>query len=227
MATGTEPSAAGVWTEERLAELRARCAVQNDRARGAGLTARKQLEDARRRRDEARQRAGARIWPMWKARSARYDRYGPVKAMWSDDRSSDPQAGEGDGLAVLERVVQELFDVSLLITACRSATADPVTERLDQAVARLDTLIRDVRLLVFRPVERHPAGVAVVLAGDGPAGIRARLEDVSVELFRWADGQSDGSAALHWRDAAQCVSRALGVLNEEDGSGDQVTLAPG
>ncbi|HET6966054.1 MAG TPA: hypothetical protein VFH58_14865, partial [Acidimicrobiales bacterium] len=92
------------------------------------------------------------------------------------------------------------------------------TERLDQAVARLDRLIRDVRLLVFQPVERHPAAAAVVFSGDVAAGIRARLEDVSVELFRWADGQSDGSAALHWRDAAQCVSRALGVLNDEVGT---------
>lgn len=70
--------------------LRERHLRQREMAELSRATARQQRLDAIGRRNRAKQRAGQRIAPMWRARSAAYDRFGPVMAVWLDGEEAAP-----------------------------------------------------------------------------------------------------------------------------------------
>ena len=56
-----------------------------------------------------------------------------------------------------DTVIQDLFGVGLSLQVARSSSAGPVAERIDEAVDRLDTIIREIRNTIFR-LPRRSAG---------------------------------------------------------------------
>jgi PAS domain S-box-containing protein len=56
-----------------------------------------------------------------------------------------------------DTVIQDLFGVGLSLQVARSSSVGPVAERIDEAVDRLDTIIREIRNTIFR-LPRRAAG---------------------------------------------------------------------
>jgi two-component system, NarL family, sensor histidine kinase DevS len=56
-----------------------------------------------------------------------------------------------------DTVIQDLFGVGLSLQAARSSVTGPIGERIDEAVDRLDTIIREIRNTIFR-LPRRTAG---------------------------------------------------------------------
>lgn len=160
--------------DERNATLRQMAVAAQEKAR-------RQRLDAIRRRDEARQRAGQRIVPMWRARKAAYDRFGPVTAVWPQEEP-DPEDQVMDGApgvgypaapdpqpapvtAPVAELVNRLFEVSLLLASCQSAASDPLSRRMGEAVAAVDRVIRDLP----RALDARPGIRAIPRAAGDPA----------------------------------------------------------
>lgn len=167
---------------EYMAALDDRQRVQREFAELSRDTALRQRQEAIRRRDEARQRAGQRIGPMWRARSAAYDRFSPVMAVWVGGREADPAAA----IPQVEDLVGRLFGVSLLIANCQSMTSGPVTQRLQEAVALLDRLIHDVRQTLSGDGRAEAEGQAMTAAPRAQRHM-ADCGEISEALLRGAE----------------------------------------
>ncbi len=55
-----------------------------------------------------------------------------------------------------ERVIGELLRLSMTLGAVRSISPDPAAERIDEAMARMDEIVREIRATVF-DTETRPA----------------------------------------------------------------------
>ncbi len=55
-----------------------------------------------------------------------------------------------------DTVIQDLFGVGLSLQAARSSATGTVGERIDEAVDRLDTIIKEIRNTIFRLPRRNP-----------------------------------------------------------------------
>jgi hypothetical protein len=66
-------------------------------------------------------------------------------------------------LELIEMTINRVFSISLILAAANESLGDhPTSVRLSEAIAHMDTLIRDLRLAAFSRQIHHPAQVDAV-----------------------------------------------------------------
>ncbi len=150
-----------------LAGLPGRLASATGQAGDLRRTAVDQRKRSARRREAVRRRRQDTIQLIWQSRRLRYDRCGPITAVWNDDGaragqpaverlSEHPFVGSPGSLGI-DELVNRLFEISLLLAALHNSLDGSKHGRVVEAIDRLDTLIDDVRRAAFRS-PRVPSG---------------------------------------------------------------------
>jgi hypothetical protein len=144
------------------------------------------------------------ILTVWNTRRLRYDRLGPVLAIWSGPSLRSELIGD---------LIGRLFSVGLTLGACRSLAIAPPGDQLIDTTDRLDLLIRDLRAFAFWDVA-HPATerVGEVSVISGSKEIVDRLAALADELDVLGQECAFRSPLSPRLDDAAVSVRSAGVL---------------
>ncbi len=152
-ATAAPPAPDPARLPERLAATRRHAGDLCQRALDQTMGAARRREAVRRRRQDT-------IQLIWQSRRLRYDRGGPITAMWNDDgaragqpavdRLSEPPFVGSPGSLGIDELVNRLFEISLLLAALHNSLDGSKHGRVVEAIDKLDRLIDDVRRAAFR-----------------------------------------------------------------------------
>lgn len=226
------------WHGGKASDLHARIAAEARRARQVA---------SRNRRDAARLRAAVRmtgeesIRLRWRARKLRYDRLGPILAMWTDDQPHQPAPPGGPitGAAAasidlrtrdsLHPIIGRLFSITVEISSALTLNGDPeLGKRLQRILDKTDEVIRDLRAAASsvpsgsevakvnrQQVRRgcHPENGSVndVQPRELASTLLAEAIHTIDRLARFARENSE-AAAMELEEASHAAHRALVVL---------------
>jgi hypothetical protein len=159
-------------------------------------------------REIRKQTSGRRlesIMAVWRSRQLRYDRFGPVMAVY---REGEAPFEESAGDRALDAVINSVFRLSLILSGISSSVSGPDRRRIRAAIEELDQLIRDIRQSAFeraRPSLLDKPQSVTWLAGlrDATSGIDLLLEGGTAPL-----------AVIGLREASQAAHRAIVALGD-------------
>jgi hypothetical protein len=203
----------------------ARLAATQSRALAVGL------------REAARKNAQESILTIWRTRQLRYDRLGPIVAMWAGDQSR-PQPSElgGPGVTIdlrmkdsLHNLVSRLFSITVDISSAMTLNGDPeMRRRLQQILDKTDEVIKELRVAESRAssggeLERltreqgrriRPAEDRLATEVQPRELATSLLADAIHTIDRLARFARDNSqaAAMDLEEASHAAHRALVVL---------------